>query len=314
MVQEYKKYTRNAIIMSLLCNVVLVIIKSSTLIFVNSLAITVDLGISIVALSISLLLYYSIKLANRPADFVHNYGYGRVENIFEAIEGIVLIGIALTISTQAIINLIHPSYIESLWIGFIASIVNSIINLLGSVYLLKMAKKSASPSIFAEAHHYRMEAFISGMISVSFILLIIMRAMRLEIAALYVDPIAALLVSLFVLIPSIKHAKSSFFKLLDASVEESSQMEIVKQLVRHYDKFCEFKELKTRTAGRKKFVEFKLIIHEDIPLKKGFQIVSHLERDIKSSIPECEVLIKMEPCKKKCEFVLKGAKCPYLIN
>ena len=177
-----------------------------------------------------------------------------------------------------------------------------------------MANKSASPSIFAEAHHYRIEAFISGTISVSFILLIIMKAMRLEIAALYVDPVAALIVSLIVLIPSTKHAKSSFFKLLDASVEESSQMEIVKQFVSHFDKFCEFKDLKTRTAGRKKFIEFKLIFPEDISLKKGFQMVSHLERDIKSSIPECEVLIKMEPCEKKCEFVLKGAKCPYLIS
>ncbi len=91
-------YMYRATRVSLSCNVVLVLIKTITLMMVNSLAIAVDLGISIVGLAVSGILYYSIKLANRPADLIHNYGYGKVEHVCEALEGVVLMGIALAMS------------------------------------------------------------------------------------------------------------------------------------------------------------------------------------------------------------------------
>jgi cation diffusion facilitator family transporter len=280
---------------------------------VNSLAIAVDLGISFVGLAVSVILYYSIKLANRPADFFHNYGYGKVEHVCEALEGVVLIGIALAMSFQAITHFLHPKAIVMPWVGFGASMVNCCINFGGSFYIFKMARKSASPAIHAEGIHYKLEGFISSMVGASFIVSMFLASKGQGTWALRVDPIAALLVSAVVIIPSFQLAKSSFFKLLDSSVEEDSQMEILKQLSRHIDSFCEFSDLRTRVAGRKKFVEFKLVVPQDISFKKGHKMVTDLEDDIKSGIPNCEVLVKMQPCKKDCEFTANGGKCPYLI-
>ena len=301
-------YMLRAIMVSLSCNVVLFIIKATALVMVNSLAIAVDLGITFVGLIVSLILYYSIKLANKPADLVHNYGYGKVEHVCEAMEGVVLIGIAVAMSSQAITHFMHPKEISMPLIGLASSLINAGINFVGGFYIFKMAHLSKSPAIHAEGVHYRMEGFISGMIGLSFLVGMFLHAKGFTGIASHVDPITALLVSLIILIPSYKLAKKSFFNLLDASVEEDSQMEILKQLTKHIDKYCEFKELKTRTAGRKKFIEFKIVVPEDISFKEGHEIVSFLEKDISRNIPNSEVMIKMEPCMKDCDHDV----CPYL--
>lgn len=312
MPQKSEIYTRRAALTSLYCNIVLVILKSIALILVNSLAIAMDLGISFVGLTVSVILYYSIKLANKPADLFHNYGYGKVENVCEGIEGIVLIGIALAMSSQALMNFLSPEAVSRPWLGFTASVLSVLINFGGAVYILKMARKSASPAIHAEGLHYMLEGFISGIIACAFVLTMIMISAGFGPIAVYLDPLAALITSIVVIIPSFKLAKASFFKLLDASMEEGSQMEILKRISRHIEKFCEFKDIRTRTSGRMKFIDFKVVVPEDLSLKEGFKVINAIENDIKEGVPYCEVQIRMEPCKKDCKFFLKNKHCPYL--
>ncbi|MEA3489165.1 MAG: cation diffusion facilitator family transporter [Candidatus Omnitrophota bacterium] len=312
MAKRPEVYMLRATLVSLFCNIILVSIKTTALILVNSLAIAVDLGISFVGLTVSVILYYSIKLANRPADLIHNYGYGKVENVCETMEGVVLIGIALAMSFQAALSVFHPKDITMPLVGLVSCLVNSCLNFGGASYIFLMARKSGSPAIHAEGIHYRLEGVISVVIAVSFVISMLLRANGLTGPAIYIDPFAALLVSVIIIIPSFALAKRSFFKLLDASVEEDSQIEILKQLSNHINDYCEFKELKTRTAGRKKFVEFSLIVPENITFRRGHEIRNTLERDIKAGIPNCEVVIKMEPCSEDCEYVRKRRKCPYM--
>src|SRR3989338_668650 len=99
---ETQKLMFRAVQVSLFGNMILFVLKAAALICVNSLAIATDLGITIVGLAVSAILYYSVKLADRPADVLHNYGYGKIEHVCEALEGVVLIGIALPMTFQAL--------------------------------------------------------------------------------------------------------------------------------------------------------------------------------------------------------------------
>src|SRR5512133_715730 len=116
-----------AVRVSLICNVILFVIKLITLLIVNSLAVAADLGISVVALGVSGILYYAIRMSSKPADLLHNYGYGKVENVTEAIEGVVLIGLALAMSVQAVLSLIRPGAgVHSPFVGLAASLIGVI--------------------------------------------------------------------------------------------------------------------------------------------------------------------------------------------
>jgi cation diffusion facilitator family transporter len=311
---ETKKeiYMIKAVKISLIGNVALFLIKITALFLVNSLAIATDLGITFAGLSVSVFLFYVTRLASRPADFFHNYGYTKIENVCEAIEGIVLIGIALAMSFQAAAHLFHPKSVSMPWIGLFASAVGTAINFAGAYYIFKMARKSSSPAIYAEGVHYRLEGFISFAITISFVLSIAMRAggqLKLEP---YVDPLVTLLVSAIIVVPSIKLAKGAFLKLLDASIEEAGKLDVIKHIAFHANRFCLFKDLKTRISGRKRFIELRIILPSVMSMKKGHGIASALEEDIKANIPESEVTIHTESCKEDCHLIKTDSGCPYL--
>lgn len=128
------------------------------------------------------------------------------------------------------------------------------------------------------------------------------------------DPLATIVASIIILVPSFHLAKDAFFKLLDSSIEEGGQIEILKMLSSYTDKFCDFRDIKTRCAGRKHFVELKLVLPYDTPISEGHKIISDIEKDIKANISDCEVTIKMEPCIKDCVFEAENSKCPYKLN
>ena len=301
-----------AVKVSLAANIVLCIIKAGALVVVDSIAILADLGISCVALAVSVILYYAIRISNKPADILHNYGYGRIENVCEVMEGVVLVGLALAMSFQAIMCIIRVEEVHAPLVGFYCSLVGVAINFWGSYYILKLARKSASPALRAEGIHFKLEGYISLAITMSFVLIILATKTGLAGVADYIDPVTTLFVSALIAVPSIRLLKEAFIKLLDASIEESRQIDVVKVLAKHIDRYCNFKDLKTRSAGRKRFVDLHLVMPEHISLRKGHEIASDIKDDIHAAIAESEVTIRMVPCKKDCAYARQKAKCPYL--
>ena len=109
-------YMIRAAIISLSFNVALFVFKLAALLVVHSLAIATDFAITVVGLTVSIILYKSLRLSLRPADLAHNYGYGKVEHVCEAMEGIVLMGIAVIMSFQAFATFFRPIHITFPWI------------------------------------------------------------------------------------------------------------------------------------------------------------------------------------------------------
>ncbi len=304
---------KRAVQVSLAGNVVLFSAKAAALFAVNSLAVAADLGVSSVSLGISILLYYAVRLSERPADGLHNYGYGKIENVCEAVEGMILIGIALAMTFQSVMNLLHPREIANPGIGLAVGLLGIAINFAGARYILKLARESRSPAIRAEGVHYRLEGYISSAVAATFVVLLGFRHAGWHAGEAYVDPVATLGVSALILLPSLGLVKQAFLKLLDASIEEESKMDVIKVLSRHFDRYCEFTDLRTRSAGRRRFVEVKLILPEHIPFREGHRVAQEMEKDILEIVPGADVLVKITPCGKDCAYADRGEEhCPYV--
>jgi|GEM_PF-251554 len=300
-----------AVRVSLFGNVALFLIKLATLVVVNSLAVAADLGISVISLGVSILLYYAIRLSNKPADMFHNYGYGKIENVAEAIEGVVLIGLALSMSVQAVMHFVRPSEVTLPVVGMFASALGILINFWGAAFILNLARKHSSPALRAEGIHYRLEGIISLSITISFGIVIVLDRAGLAWAAQYVDPAATLIVSALIAVPSARLLREAFMKLLDASIGEPSQMGVLKALASHYDRYCDFKHIKTRSAGRRQFVDIHLVMPDHMSVKNAHKITTALKHDITTSLAESEVAVHVEPCARDCAFVRLNHQCPY---
>lgn len=309
---DKKQYMMKAANISLWFNVVLFIFKLVALIVVHSLAIVTDFAITVVGLTVSIILYNSLKLSMKPADLLHNYGYGKVEHVCEAMEGIVLMGIAIIISFQAFAALFHPAHVAFPWIGFASSSLSLTLNFIGAFFIFQLARKSSSPAVRAEGVHYTLEGFISAAIACAFVVTIMLKQGAYAHIVPYIDPAVTIFVSLAISLPSIRLTRQAFVNLLDISIEEPSKMETVVRLAKHADYYCNFKDLKTRTAGHKKFIEVKIILPKDMPFSKAHKIVSKIESDVASGVPDSEVTISMVPCSKNCGLIQDNKPCPYL--
>lgn len=307
-----ERYMMQAASISLWFNVMLFIFKFGALIVVHSLAIATDFAITVVGLTVSIILYNSLKLSVRPADLLHNYGYGKVEHVCEAMEGIVLIGIAAIMSFQAFATFFRPHHVTFPWIGFASSTLSLTLNFVGAFFIFKLAHKSSSPAVRAEGLHYTLEGFISSAIACAFIVTIILKNGPYAHIGQYIDPAVTIFVSIAISLPSIKLTRQAFVNLLDVSIEEPGKMETVVRLALHAESYCNFKDLKTRTAGHKKFIEVKLVMPKDMSFSRAHGIVSLIERDIAAGVPDSEVTVVMVPCAKDCGLIQDNKPCPYL--
>ena len=302
-----------AALISLWFNVVLFIFKFAAVIIVHSLAIVTDFAITVVGLTVSIILYNSLKLSTRPADLFHNYGYGKVEHVCEAMEGVVLIAIAFIMSFQAVATFFHPIHVTYPFIGLASSILSLSLNFIGAFFIFKLAENSRSPAVKAEGVHYTLEGFISTAIAFAFVITIFIKNSPYPQVEQYVDPTVTILVSIAISIPSLRLMKQAFVNLLDASIEESGKMEAVIRLAQHADSYCNFKDIKTRNAGSKRFIEVKLIMPKDMSFAKAYDVAFKIEKDIASGVQNSEVSVTMVPCLNDCGLLKSGKPCPYLI-
>lgn len=308
-----ERYMMAAALISLYFNAALFLIKTTALVFVRSLAIAADLAITVVGLTVSIILYHSIKLSNKPADLAHNYGYGKVEHVCEAIEGIALVGIAAVLTILAVKSFLHPAHVSFPLVGLVSSSIGFSLNFIGSFFLFDLARKSRSPAVKAEAVHYQLEGVISFSIAMAFMITMVVKGSSLSFIGNYIDPAVTIMVCAVILVPSVKLSKQAFFNLLDASINETNKIDIVCQLGAHIDSYCNFKDIKTRQAGGKKFIELTIILPNDMSFSKAYSIGKKMENDIRRSVKGSEVTVKIEPCAKNCGLIADGRPCPYLV-
>ncbi len=298
--QENHQLMFRAVQVSLFGNIILFALKTAALIMVKSLAIATDLGITVVGLIVSVILYYSVKVASKPADLLHNYGYGKVEHICEALEGVVLIGIALVMSVQAATHFFHASEMHAPWLGFAFSAVGGTINFIGAAWILSLAKQCNSPAVKAEGLHYKLEGFISMTVAAAFLLGVVLSHTALAPWTVYLDPAATLAVSILIAWPSFKLAHHAVLKLLDASLEETGKMEVLKQLVKYINQCCEFRDIRSRSAGRTNFVELKLVLPPQMSFPEAYKLAASVEKDLTAGIEDCCATVSIVPCEENC--------------
>ncbi len=231
-------------------NIALALIKAASFFIVNSWR---SRPIWVSRLSPSAFPCFFITPSERwLADTFHNYGYGKIENVTEAVEGVILIGLSLSMSFMAeAMHLVRPGgrsgYSGDRADGFLLGMA---INFGVRGSSCGWEESTPLPALRAEGLHFRLEGFISASVALSFVLVILLRKAGLAAAARYVDPSATLIkVS-----SSYRRRPSGFSGVVlrrtaDASIEEAGQMEHCESPGPPFRRvYCDFANIRTWTA------------------------------------------------------------------
>lgn len=239
-----------------------------------------------------LMAWMAIRRINRGANHQFDYGIGKLENLSSLLVGLLMILCLLVIAVNTVRNIMHPAHIQGagVWISIAAQIVYAGINGFLCVRNRRMAAAEASPIMASQARLFLTKTLANLFILGSLILSI---ALAKYHWSLYIDPLASMVIGGSILLAAVGILKSSFYDLLDRTLEETSQVYILRELARHFSEYEALHGIRSRRAGSKVFVEVFLEFDPERKVGEVQDIVNRLRQDIENAVQGSRVTIAL---------------------
>lgn len=157
-------------------------------------------------------------------------------------------------------------------------------------YLGKVAKKTGSLVVASDALHYKTDLLSNGAVLVGVVF------MQFS-GVLSVDSWISLAVSVYIVHSALGIIKEAVGMLMDRSLPEEEdavvrsiiEAEIARRNAESYHFF------KTRKSGKKRHVEFHLVLDPGISLYDAHEIADRIELEIRRRLEHAEVMIHLDP-------------------
>mgnify|MGYP001161922682 CR=1 FL=1 len=254
----------------------------------GSVALLSDALESIVNVVASLMVFYAIRLAAKPADDDHPFGHFKVEYFSAVIEGILILIAAALIAREAIMAFNEPRILDAPVEGIALNLLASVINGAWGTLLMRMGRKARSPALAADGRHLWTDVLTSGGVVLGLLL-------ALATGWLWLDPLLAVIMAISIIFHGGRLVISSVQGLMDAAME-AEDLALVERIIREESAGAlEFHDLRTREAGRARFIEFHLVVPSDMTVEESHAICDRIEDALGDQLPGARVTIHVEP-------------------
>ena len=277
-------------------NVVLLVLKFAAGILGHSAAMIADAIHSLTDFATDVVVLVFVKLGNKPKDKDHDYGHGKYETLATAIIGVSLFAVGVMICYSGITKTYRAVCGEVLqqpgMIALIAAIVSIVLKEWAYQFTVRVGKKCQSEAVVANAWHHRSDALssVGTMLGIGGAILL-----GKEWAVL--DPIAAIVVSVFIIKAAWGLVLQSVKELTDASLPDSIESEIM-DIANAEEGVREVHNLRTRRIGNRIAIEMHVRMPGATSLYEAHQHATDIEQRLKERFgADTHVGIHLEPIK-----------------
>jgi cation diffusion facilitator family transporter len=270
------------------------VISNSFLIFMKLVVGLVSGSVSIISEAIhssmdliaAVIAFFSVRVSDNPPDSRHPYGHGKIENISGVIEAILIFIAAIWIIVEALKKIINGTpELEALGIGCAVMIISAIINIVVSRNLYRVAKKTHSIALEADALHLKTDVYTSAGVAAGLLLIWIT-------GINWLDPVVAILVAFLIITESYSLLKRAFSPLLDTAWADEEITDLEKKLD---DLGVTYHDLRTRVAGNYRFIDIHVEIPEDESVGYAHRYCDMIEDELTALYENLTVTIHVEP-------------------
>lgn len=277
-------------------NMLLTVFKFVAGIVGHSAAMTADAVHSLSDLLTDAIVLVFVRISGKPEDCGHDYGHGKFETLATTIIGLALAAVAVGIGWKAIESMLfwyHGGTLPApgmlaLW----AALVSVILKELVYQYTVRRSKVLNSPAVEANAWHHRSDALSSlgTMLGIGGAILLGERWTVL-------DPLAGLVVSFFILRVAWKLLKGGFDELMEASLPDEIEREIL-AIVTSFPDVRDPHHLRTRRIGSHYAIELHIRMDGSLPLAAAHARTCEIEQALKARFGEkTHITLHVEPIK-----------------
>jgi len=285
-------------IIGMALNIVLTILKIIIGWFGKSSALVADGFHSLSDLGSDIAVLLGFRAAKKPIDECHNYGHGKFETLTTTVIGLMLIGVAVGIFLSASGNIINAidgqSLSEPSWIALGVAAVSILTKEWMYHYTVSVGKRINSKLLIANAWHHRSDSLssIGAFLGIGGAILLGGRWRVL-------DPVAALIVSLFIAKIAIGLIKESMEELLERSLDETTVDRIIK-IVKGTEGVADQHKLKTRKVGHCIAIDVHVTVDAKLTVEQSHNIATKVEKNLQKKFGKETIIsihIEPSPCK-----------------
>lgn len=270
-------------------------LKSGAYFITGSVGLLSDALESLVNLLAAIIAFIALSVAAKPADEDHAYGHNKAEYFSSGFEGALILVAALSIGYAAVQRLLHPRLLEQVGIGLAISAVAAAINYGVARLLFRVGRQHSSITLEADAHHLMTDVWTSIGVIVG-----VAAAAWTDWHVL--DPLVALVVAVNIVWTGVTLLNRSALGLLDTALPESTRREITTILDGHAKDGVQYHALRTRQAGRWRFISFHVLVPGDWTVQRGHDLLERIEDEVRSRVPLSTVFTHLEPIEDPASF------------
>lgn len=267
------KLEKRAPLVATAISLLLAIIKLTVGIVSGSVALLASAVDSIMDMFVSVFNFLAIRLSDRSPDDKFPFGYGKVEALAATFEGLIVMASGFFIMYESVQKFIHKETISHIPLSVGVMLIS--ITIVGGLvaFLAYVVKKTNNMVIKADLLHYKTDLFSNG-------------AVLLSLAIIYftdwhwVDILFGAGIGIYIIKEAYELVSEGVRVLLDISLPKEEVDEII-HIVNTNNNVKGFHFLKTRYAGKFKFVEMHIVLTPDIILLQAHRIADALEEKIK---------------------------------
>lgn len=240
-----------------------------------------------------------VKISSKPEDADHAYGHGKYETLASCIIGLALIVVGVMMGYNATVKIVGVvrSGIELASPGIIA-LVAAVLSIVLKEWMFRITRKVArevdSPAVEANAWHHRSDALSSVGTAIG-----IGGAVLLGSKWAVLDPIAALVVSVFIVVQAAKILADAIGQLMEKSLPRDVEQRIC-EIVYEEEGTSDIHHLRTRKIGSQISIELHVRMNGSLTLREVHGKSIAIEKRLRAAFGDSTYInLHVEPLKSE---------------
>ncbi|MFZ4574262.1 MAG: cation diffusion facilitator family transporter [Phycisphaerales bacterium] len=280
-------------LLGLVASVLLAIAKFVAGVLGHSSALVADAVESLADTVGSIVVWQGLRVAAKPPDEDHPYGYGKAEALAALVVGFLLLLAAIGIVYKALAEIItvhQPPATWTLWVLVAVVVVKE------ALYrrVIQAAEQSSSEAARADAWHHRSDAITSGAALVG-VAVAIYGPRWLGIPGLVLaDEAAAMIASGIIAMTALSIMKDPLGELLDRASKDTAAK--VRAVAEGVEGVVRVEKLFARKSGRGYHVEMHLHVPPEMPVRDAHALAGKVKAEVKAGVRSVQhMIVHVEP-------------------
>lgn len=268
-------------------NIVLTVFKLLAGIFGRSYAMIADGLHSFSDILATGIVYIGICIGVRPPDEEHPYGHGNAETIAALLVALIVLATGIYAGISACMAIIHREPRIPSAIALMAALVSIIIKEGLFRYTIKVGERSNNPAIISNAWEHRSDAYssVAALIGIA----------GARFLFWYLDPLAGLVVSVFILRISFHLIRSNIGILMD---EKPPLMILsnIKEVVKDVKEVRNIDSIKVHPRGSTYTIDIEIAVDSELSVFEGHRIAAALKARLLKQVQYIrDVMVHVHP-------------------